>query len=534
MTRAAPFRNPPLGETPFELPEFRIAAIDIGSNSLHMAVAQADPDGSITTLWRMKEMVGLGRISFPSKRLSNEAMDRAVRTLARFQQAARARGCEKILAAATSAVREAENGGDFIERCWRELGMRVRVVSARDEARLIYLGVRQAVDLDSQPNFIVDIGGGSVEFIVADASKAQMLESRKLGAARMTATFIHSDPPTTAELSALSAHYDQILAPICRDVLAHQPVTALATSGTLENLSAMCAALYGHKGDKHPPGEPGVLEREPMAKLVAKLVGSKSEQRAGIPGLDDQRKDQIIAGAMLVHELFQRLDLKEIRVCRSALREGILLDYLARHLPDLRIRREVPDPRRRSVLDLARRCDWHQAHAEHATRLTLDLFDQLKPLHGLATEERELIEYGALLHDIGWHISRERHHKHSEYLIRNGNLKGFGDEEVAIIANIAGYHRQAPPSVAHGGSAALGKRARKIVNVGAALLRIGDSLDRTHVQVVTGVKCKVDKGEVRVAVTSRGDAQLELWAARAKAGLFEDVFGRTARIEQNG
>src|SRR3954447_124487 len=162
--------------------EFRIAAIDVGSNSLHMVVAQADADGSVTTLWRMKEMVGLGRISFPSRRLSREAMDRAVTTLRRFQQAARSRKCEKIIAAATSAVREAENGGDFLERCQRELGLRVRVISAREEARLIYLGVRHAVDLNAKPHFIVDVGGGSVEFIVGDATRPALLESRKLGA----------------------------------------------------------------------------------------------------------------------------------------------------------------------------------------------------------------------------------------------------------------------------------------------------------------------------------------------------------------
>src|SRR5688572_1568110 len=290
--------NPATALPASDRPEFRIAAIDVGSNSLHMAVAQADPDGSITTLWRMKEMVGLGRISFPSRVLSQEAMDRAVATLARFQQAARARGCEKVLAAATSAVREANNGGDFLERVWRELRLRIRVVSARDEARLIYLGVRHAVDLDAKPHFIVDVGGGSVEFIVADATKAALLESRKLGAARMTAKYINSDPVSPEDLKALSAHYDRELAPLCREILALNPVAAIGTSGTLENLAAMCCAMHG-KGDKGPAPDAGVLERDALNKLVVKLVGSRSDQRAAMTGLDDQRKDQVIAGAVL-------------------------------------------------------------------------------------------------------------------------------------------------------------------------------------------------------------------------------------------
>src|SRR3954452_12199959 len=221
---------------------FRIAAIDVGSNSLHMVVAQVDADGGVTTLWRMKEMVGLGRISFPSRRLSREAMDRAVTTLRRFQQDARSRKCEKIVAAATSAVREAENGGAFLERCQRELGLRVRVISAREEARLIYLGVRHAADLNAKPHFIVDVGGGSVEFIVGDATRATLLESRKLGATRMTARYVSCDPISGHDLKALLHHYDREVAPLCESINALKPVAALGTSGTLENLAAMCDA----------------------------------------------------------------------------------------------------------------------------------------------------------------------------------------------------------------------------------------------------------------------------------------------------
>ncbi len=224
--------------------EFRVAAIDVGSNSLHMVIAQADADGGITHLWRMKEMVGLGRISFPSKRLTAEAMDRAVATLERFQEAAQRRQCEKVLAVATSAVREAVNGGDFLERCRRELGLTVRVVSARDEAKLIYFGVRHAVELD-RPTFILDIGGGSAEFIVGDRHRAPMLESRKLGAARMTARYVKTDPVAPADLKAMQAHYDRELTPVCEQVQSHRPVQALGTSGTLENLAAMCGTVAG-------------------------------------------------------------------------------------------------------------------------------------------------------------------------------------------------------------------------------------------------------------------------------------------------
>jgi exopolyphosphatase/guanosine-5'-triphosphate,3'-diphosphate pyrophosphatase len=498
----------------------RLAAIDVGSNSIHMIVAQADADGGITTLWRMKEPVGLGRMSFPSHRLSNEAMDRALSVLERFQQQAVQRQSEKIIAVATSAIREATNGGDFLERVRRKLGMVLKVVSAREEARLIYIAVRHAMHLKDNPHLIIDIGGGSVEFIVGDRKRAELLESRKLGAARMTATFVKSDPMSKAERAGLLAHYDSELIPLCRAIENLRPVKAIGTSGTLENIAAMCGSEPSHNGETVM----AVIERGPLEKLVEELIDSRSKDRAKIHGLDDQRKDQIVAGALLVNELFTRLHLKRIHICPAALREGILLDYLSRHLPDLAIRKEVPDARRRSVLDLARRCNWHRTHSEHVAMLALKFFDDLKPLHGLGNEARELIEYGAMLHDIGWHIRREGHHKHSMYLILHGDLKNFSREEVAVIANIARYHRKSTPKKKHESYQELSSRARRIVDVGASILRLADGLDRSHSSVIQNLRCKIEDKSVRCILTARSDAELEIWGARRKMDWFNKVF----------
>ena len=512
-TRRRPALEPPR-------PDLRLAAIDVGSNSLHMIVAQVGVDGAISTLWRAKEMVGLGRMSFPSHRLSVEAMDQAMLALRRFQQEAYNRHCEKIIAVATSAVREASNGGDFILRARRELGINVRVVSARDEARLIYLGVRHAADLTGGPHLIVDIGGGSVEFIVADESKPLLLESRKLGAARMTAQFVKSDPIDAADLERLLKHYDEQLSPLVESISHLKPVNALGTSGTLENLAALC----GSAGD--PAGQPGVIEAERLSRVVGKLIESRAKDREKLEGLDEQRRDQIIAGALLANEVMRRLGLKQITLCRSALREGILVEYLARRQPDLAVRQQIPDPRRRSVLGLARRCNWEQPHSEHVTKLCLQLFDQLRPLHKMGEKERELIEFGGLLHDIGWHIAGKKHHRHSLYLILHGNLKGFDKQEVQVIANVARYHRKAHPDVTHEDYQALTARGKQIVNVGAALLRVADGLDRSHNAVVSSVRCSIGRDEVKVRLETRGDPALEIWAAKRKRELFEEVFKR--------
>jgi len=507
----------------------RLAAIDVGSNSIHMIVAQADADGGITTLWRLKEPVGLGRLSFPSRRLTADAMNRAITVLERFQKAAQQRQAEKIVAVATSAVREAENGGDLIERVRRQLGLYIRVVSARDEARLIYLAVRHAVPLRSQPHLMIDIGGGSVEFIVGDDKQAALLESRKLGAARMTARFVKSDPISEEDHRQLVKHFDKELTPVMEQVEALHPVKAIGTSGTLENLAAMCGSEPHQNGDKH--GHPQVIERARFEKLLAELLESRSKDRARIRGLDDQRKDQIIAGAVLVNELFRRLHLKRIEICPSALREGILLDYLSRHLPDVAIRRQLPDPRRRSVMDLARRSDWHKTHSEQVALICMKLFDELRLLHGMSAAERELIEYGALLHDIGWHIGRDGHHKHSMYLILHGNLKNFSDDEVKVVANIARYHRKATPKAKHDAYAELPSRLRRVVDVGAALLRLSDGLDRSHSSVIQDLRCKIEDKKVKCTLTARSDAELEIWGARRKRDWFEEVFGRSITFE---
>jgi len=516
------------GPKPDSRESFRLAAIDVGSNSIHMIVAQADADGGITTLWRLKEPVGLGRLSFPSRRLTADAMNRAVTVLERFQKLAQQRQAEKIVAVATSAIREAENGGDLIERVRRQLGLYVRVVSARDEARLIYLAVRHALPLRAQPHLIIDIGGGSVEFVVGDDNQAALLESRKLGAARMTAQFVKSDPISAEDHRQLLKHYDHELSPLITQIAALEPVKAIGTSGTLETLAAMCGSEPPHNGDA---GDHQVIEKPRFEKLLAELLESRAKDRARIRGLDDQRKDQIVAGAILVSELFRRLRLRRIEICPSALREGILLDYLSRHLPDLAIRRQLPDPRRRSVIDLARRSDWHKTHSEQVARICMKLFDELRLLHGMSAAERELIEYGALLHDIGFHIGRDSHHKHSMYLILHGDLKNFSDDEVKVVANIARYHRKATPHRKHDAYATLPARLRRVVDVGAALLRLSDGLDRSHSSVIQDLHCKIENKKVKCTLNARSDAELEIWGARRKRDWFEEVFGRPISFE---
>jgi exopolyphosphatase/guanosine-5'-triphosphate,3'-diphosphate pyrophosphatase len=514
----------------------RVGAIDIGSNSIHMIVADAGAEGDITPIFRLKEMVGLGRATFPSKAFSKETIEQAITAMAKFHRAAIHHGCEKVVAVATSAVREASNGGDFLQRIKRHFDLDVRIISGREEARLIYLGVRHGTDMKGKRHLIIDIGGGSVEFIVADKKRALLLESKKLGAARMTAAHVKSDPISEKDYQALMQHYARDLEVICDHIRKLKPDRVIGTSGTLECIATMlhppaATTRASSNGSSDDTPKPLVIERAALHELVEKLLKSDSAKRATIAGLDEARRDQIIAGVVLVGEIFKRLHIRRMQLCKSALREGILVDYLERHRPALAIRQQIPQPRLRSVIALARRCSWHRTHSEQVARLTVRLFDQLQNVHGLNTRQRELIEYGALLHDIGWHIGRDKHHKHSQYLIEHGGLKSFTPEEISIIANIARYHRKAEPKLKHPPYAKLSPTARKIVDVGAALLRVADGLDRSHSSVVRDVKCRPNEKDIKCVVTTKWDAQLEAWGAARKAKMFEKVFRRAINFE---
>lgn len=513
-----------------------LAAVDVGSNSIHMIIVRIDSAGTMTLLARQRQMVGLGRASFPSHKLSRIAMDNAAGTLRRFQEEANRWRCERFIAVATSAVREATNGGEFIERIRTELGIHIRVVSAREEARLIFQGVASSRDLSGGPHLILDIGGGSVEFIVAGGERGStpkplVLESRKLGAARMTAQFVKSDPVSERELKNLLAHYEAELTPVVAEVRKHKPTHFIATSGALENLATMTG-----ENPADALATPLVLRTEELEKLCERLVESDATTRESMKGLDDKRRDQILAAALLVREVCRRLEIKEFSLCRAALREGIVADWLARHRPEMDLRLKVANPRRRSVYDLGYRAHWHREHAEQVARLTLRLFDGLRAHHGLDATDRELIEYGALLHDIGSLIGREGHHKHSAYLILNGGLDGRGGmtrDEVKTVACIARYHRKRMPEKSDAIYSDLSHHQKKVVKVGAALLRIADGLDRTNCSVVQDIAVRVRDAGVELRLTSRGEAELEVWSGQSRAKMFEKVFGRSIEIIQS-
>lgn len=505
----------------------RIAAIDCGTNSIHMIVVRIRPDLSFEVIDREKEMVRLGSGGLDGKALSMEAMGAALQAFSRFRRLAESHQVDEILAAATSAVREAENGGAFLAAVERETGIKPQVISGVEEARLIHLAAVYGVDVAGASAVVVDIGGGSVEITHGAGTSVRVAQSFKLGVLRLTERFVHTDPLSDRDERKLVRHIGDELSQYLRDIRTAGFDRVIGTSGTILSLGTVASAERRRASDE-------IRNLRVPAKQIHRLrreVTDRSiSERMKLPGLDPRRADLIVSGAVLLDTILQRLDADEITLCDFALREGLVLDYIQRNRRHIAQAGQYPDVRRRSIMELAERCSYWPEHAAQIARLSLSIFDQTRSTHGLTDRERELLEFAALLHDIGTHISYPRHHKHSYYLIKNGDLRGFEPAEAETIALVARYHRKSAPKKSHTDFGALGAKRRRTIRTLAAILRFAETLDRSHAQAVTGVELHDRGEEYLVKLRTTGDAELELWAAHRQVAPLERALGKPIRL----
>lgn len=501
----------------------RIAAFDLGSNSFHLLVVDASAEGTFVPLIREKEMLRLGDAVGREGRIPDELADRAVATVDRFRRVAAGAGTQEIHARATAALREAENGGEVVDRMATEAGVKVRVISGQEEARLIFEAVRASVVIDPGPALCLDLGGGSLEITVGDRAGLLRAWSVGLGVARLSAELVTGDPPTTDDIGRIQRRVASVLAPSADDVADLRPAMAVGSSGTFCDLARMVAARRA--GSVPRSINQSSFSRDELLPLHEELLGMRSSERARLPGLEAKRADIIATGSTVLLTAMEVFGFDRLTVSEWALREGIVLDAIPRHEAS----DWSDDPRAiraSSVLQLARRCSWDEVHSRQTARLALELFDQTSALHGLGPQDRDLLEHAAILHDIGEHVSTESHHKHSAYLIQHGRLRGFAPEEVDFLAALARAHRGGGPKPSHEPFGALSPEARDRVSRLAALLRVADGLDRGRAANVDGIEVVLDDARARLVVKAQGDIALELWGARRKRALFERLFDR--------
>jgi exopolyphosphatase/guanosine-5'-triphosphate,3'-diphosphate pyrophosphatase len=499
-----------------------LAAIDIGTNSIHLLIARPTGNNRFEVIDREKEVVRLGSGSGDMKRLSPDAIERGLDALRRFQQVAASRGAQ-VYAVATSAVREAENRSEFVRRARDEAGVRVAVISGAEEARLIRLGALQAVPAYEQRHLVIDIGGGSTEFIIGEGDEVLGARSLKLGAIRLTERFGLAGPVKRKALDECRQFIRSYLTPVSRMARSLSFDVAIGSSGTIVNLAEMARAARGDAPARQVSG--ATIDSDGLAGVIEVLAACESvEERTAIPGLDPKRADIVLGGALVLEQAFAALGIEEMVVSDFALREGVLLDALRRrdntsigHLRDLRYE---------SVMHVAALAPDEADHAQRSTELALRVFEQTSAIHGLDASYEEVLEAAGYLANVGLLVSHDRHHLHSYYVIRNSDaLAGFTDEEIELIAQVARYHRKSAPKPTHSEFAALPADAQHVVRVLAGILRIGVALDRTRTGAVRDVNVRTSKREIAIELDGDGDLSLERYTAEARKTLLEEALG---------
>jgi len=511
-----------------------IAAIDLGTNSLHMVIVQIEPTlPAFSIIAREKETVRLGDRDLKTGELKPEIMEKAIAALGRFQEVAKSLNAETTIAVATSAVREAPNGKDFLQRIKDELSLSVNLISGQEEARRIYLGVLSGMEFNDQPHIIIDIGGGSTEIILGDSHQGRVLTSTKVGAVRLTSELITTDPISNTEFQYLQAYARGTLERPVEEVQANiemgETPRLVGTAGTIETL----ALIHARETLGSVPATLNLYELslKDLRELVNRLRKLNYSERAEIPGMPERRSEVILAGAVILQEAMILLGAESLTVCERSLREGVIVDWMLTHglIEDkLRYQGSV---RERSVLKQAKKYNVNLEHSDRVAKFALSLFNQTQgKLHNWGAEERELLWAAAILHNCGHYVSHSAHHKHSYYLIRNGELLGYTETEIEIIANLARYHRKSPPKKKHENYAnLLHKEDRQIVSNLSAFLRLAVALDRRQIGAIARVQCEYnpDSQELKLHIFPSqpdDDCALELWSVDLKKDVFEAEF----------
>jgi exopolyphosphatase/guanosine-5'-triphosphate,3'-diphosphate pyrophosphatase len=504
----------------------RLAAIDIGTNTIRLVVVEVE-NGTFRVLDEEREATRLGHGLYETGRLGDEPMERSLDALGRMKAIADGLKVSEVRAIATAAVREATNGRTFRRRAERRHGLRIQVISSRQEARFAYLSMVRRFNLDGRPVAMVDIGGGSVELVLAAGSVVERIYSLPLGAVRLTEQHVTTDPISKSEWKALTKQIDRQIEQAVGKPPFKAPIM-LGSGGTFTTLAAMI------KSEKE--GLEGSVQGYPIgladvANLLTRLRTTPLAERRQLTGVNADRADIIVAGVTVISRLARWLGCDEIRANEGGIREGLLMSIIAeRGEGEAAERAEVTD-RMEWVRRFAHKCHSNVAHCEHVAKLATQLFDGLEETYGLPRDRREILQAAAYLHDIGYLVGHAKHHKHAYHLIMHGDLPAYSAREVELIANIARYHRRAYPKKKHQNFARLSKPDRKLVRQLSGILRIADGLDRTQTQAVTRLDCQVKKKSVRILVTADAPPQVELWDANRKAGLFEKVFERTVKLE---
>ena len=502
----------------------RYAAIDIGSNSVRMEAAEMEPGGPVRVLASDREVTRLGEGVYRAGRISAEAMELTCGVLARMAAAYQSLDVAGVRAVATSSVRDARNQAEFVERASQAAGTPVEVIPGREEARLIQLGVQARWPQPGQRVLIIDLGGGSAEIIASENGRMLDAVSKPLGAVRLRAIFLAEDPPAERQLRQMQEYIQEKLAGLPRRFGMARWNRVIATSATA---AAVACAISGIPRSKRDRVDRIRVSAAQVRRLFERLSGLDLAGRRRVSGIGPRRAEIIVPGVAVLLDVLKSFELGHMHYSAAGVRDGIVADLAARGVG--KERAQLSPEQRKEVERLSHRYGVPLKHARKVAGLARTLFSSLQPLHQLPMEFGKLLEAAAYLHDVGHYVSDASHHRHSYYLVSNSDMPGFTNRERELIANLCRYHRKSLPA---GGHRSMGDGDGRALLKLIPLLRIADSLDRSHAQRIRSLTCHIQPGEVLIRLDSPVEVDLELWAAERVGEVFREVYGRSVQVSR--
>lgn len=529
----------PIASEPIPPAGTRVAAIDVGSNSVRLVVAEVLASGGYRVLDEERENTRLATALVATDRLDPKAADSTINVLRNFLSIANGLGATHIRAIGTSALRDAEDGPEFCVRVRKQLKLSIEVISANEEARLAFLSVARAFDISGREVAVADIGGGSTEIVLASSGLVDQVYETRLGAVRVAEQCGVTGGSSEKRVAKLRDYVDRAL----KKEMGRPPFVPDMLFGTGGTFTALASIIMAGQGQAGQPMWGFRVTRAQIRHLVADLAHMTLEKRCKVPGLSPQRADIIVAGLAVIERIMKRLRVNVVQVHTRGVRDGLLLSMVAdlqaqhasRNGTAATAPKSVPAEERRIAVEaFAKNCGVDLPHAKQVSRIAGSLWKQLATPLGLRVEDRELIESAALVANVGYLINFEGHHKHSYHLILNSELPGFERRQLQVLANAARYHRGNAPKRKHEQFRELSPEDRARVKSLAAILRLALALDRTHQQHVGEVKASVRQDGVRITIEAHGDAAGDLWSAERKVELFEQVFHRKVKFAAQG
>jgi len=505
----------------------RLAAIDIGSNSVRLMVAEPLREGNYRILDEEREPTRLGRALNSTGRLDPEAIELTLAALRRFQQIAAGFQVDELRTIATCAVREATNGPEFCRRAKKELGIEIDVISSEKEARLAFYSVRRAFDLSGKNVIVADIGGGSTELILASGNVIESTFTTPLGAVRLTEMFNSDGGVTEGDFERLCKTIDHQLRKSVRKPF-FAPHLLIGSGGTFTSLGEMMMAAKGQIG---LPSRGYTVSHAELSHLLDRLRKMPLKSRRGVPGLTPDRADIIVAGLTVIDRIMRQFRVNLLQVHNRGVRDGLVLTMIDQNLGTPS---QDPHDRAAAVERFAAACSGEQEHGRQTARLAGRIYSQMIEPFKLDPADQPLLEAAGRLQDVGYLINYDQHHKHSYHLILHSGLAGFQPRELELIANVARYHRGAKPKKKHANFHQLSAEDQARVRRLAAILRLAGGLDRSHTGQVRDVELKRDGDCVEFVVTAPENPEVDLWGARRRAKMFEKVFDTSLDIRWNG